>query len=57
MKKKVLQLSKETEEIIQEFDSISEAAKSLGGKSVGSISDVCKGKRKTAYGYKWKFLI
>lgn len=57
MKKKVLQLSKETEEIIQEFDSISEAAKSLGGKSVGSISDVCKGKRKTAYGFKWKFLI
>lgn len=46
---------------IQSFPSLKAAATSLGkitNTSLGAtshISNVCKGKRKTAYGYKWKF--
>ena len=46
---------------IQSFPSTRAAAESLGKVTKTSrgatshISDVCKGKRKTAYGYKWKF--
>lgn len=46
---------------IQSFPSAKKAAESLGkitetSKGASShITDVCKGKRKTAYGYKWKF--
>ena len=40
---------------IQSFPSLHEAAKSLNKSGVSHISDVCKGKRKTAYGYIWKF--
>lgn len=36
-------------------DSISEFKKILGKKEVGHISAVCKGKRKSAYGFKWKY--
>ena len=47
---------------IQSFPSVKAAAESLGkvtSTSKGAtshISDVCRGKRKTAYGYKWKFV-
>lgn len=40
---------------IQTFPSIKSAAKSLGVAGVSHISDVCKGTRKTAYGYIWKY--
>ena len=49
-------------EYIQSFPSAKAAAESLGKISSTSngasshISDVCRGKRKTAYGYKWKFV-
>lgn len=54
--KKVAQLDLKTGEILNIFPSCNEALRSLG-KSIHSshISDVCKGKRKSAYGYKWKF--
>lgn len=41
---------------IQTFPSAKQAAEFLGktGKG-GHISEVCSGKRKTAYGYKWKY--
>ena len=54
----VVQLDIETNSEIKTFDSISKAAESLGlnNKCCTHISDVCKGKRLTAYGYKWKFL-
>ena len=48
-------------EYIQSFPSAKAAAESLGKISSTSngasshISDVCRGKRKTAYGYKWSF--
>jgi group I intron endonuclease len=40
---------------IQTFPSIKSAAKFLGVAGVSHISDVCKGTRKTAYGYIWKY--
>jgi hypothetical protein len=49
------------ENYIQSFPSVKAAADALGKVTATSkgatshISDVCRGKRKTAYGYKWKF--
>ena len=55
------QLTKEGE-YIQTFSSIGEAALSIKGDDsrnlagmTSHISDVCKGRRKTAYGYKWEY--
>lgn len=42
--------------IIATFSSITEAGLAMGTNNGTHISDVCKGKRKTAYGYKWKYL-
>ena len=52
----VAQLDKETEEIIAIYPSTEEANRALNKQSSGHISQVCSGKRKTAYGYKWKYL-
>ena len=42
---------------IQEFPSANQASIYLGKKDHGShIIETCQGKRKTAYGYKWKYL-
>jgi group I intron endonuclease len=38
------------------FDTLIEAARSVGKKSGSKIGDVCRGKRKTAYGLKWRFV-
>lgn len=53
----VIQLDVETGKEINRFDSLTTATKSLGlnDKCVSHISDVCKGIRGTAYGYKWEF--
>lgn len=40
--------------LIKEFPSIMQAHRELGF-SQGNINKCCKGKRKTAYGYKWKY--
>lgn len=45
---------------LRTFPSLSEAYKAVCPEStsrggISHISDVCKGKRKTAYGYIWKF--
>ena len=48
-------------DFIQSYPSLTSAAQSLGKVTTTSrgatthISDVCKGKRKTAYGYKWEW--
>ena len=46
------------EQLIQKFGSCREASRAMTGKSDGSshISDCCKGKRKTAYRYSWKYI-
>ena len=50
----VLQLNKETNEIIAEFNSLKEASEKTGIIK-STICQVCNGKGKTAGGYKWKY--
>lgn len=52
--KKVLQLDKTTDKLIKEWNSAKEAAKAVGC-CVENIGVVCRGKHKTAKGYKWKY--
>lgn len=57
-KRKILQIDKDTNVILNTFDSMADAARFLGKdpKNGGSqICSVCKGKKKTIYGYKWKY--
>lgn len=54
--KKVIMIDIKTNESIRIFDSAEQAGKFLGKINGGHISDVCKGKRKTAYGYLWKYV-
>jgi hypothetical protein len=51
-------LDKTTEEVIKIFSSTREATNYLNINRDGrvSINEVCRGKRKTAYGYKWRHL-
>ena len=51
----VIQLDKDTEEIVAIYPSMIAAQNALKKQSSGHIAAVCKGKRKTAYGYKWKY--
>ena len=57
-RKKIAQIDKNTNSTIRIFDSISDALVFLKKKpeATSHISAVCKGKRKTAYGYKWKYI-
>lgn len=63
----VAQINKDTDEILLIFSSLEEAAKWIYNNQLDTcrkssngmsshIAQVCKGKRKTAYGYKWKYL-
>lgn len=56
--RKVQQLDKNTGDFIQEFDSVNQACIALGKnhQASGHIMDVCRGDRKTAYGYKWRYI-
>jgi hypothetical protein len=40
---------------IKEWNSATEAALFLNKKTPAAIYEVCNGKRKTIYGYKWKY--
>lgn len=53
--KPVAQLDKNTGEILAVFSSGGAAGKSINKPSTHILA-VCNGKRKTAYGYKWKFI-
>lgn len=52
--KPVLQINKNTNEIIKEFPSIKEVQRQLG-YSQGNISECCNGKRKTHKGFTWRY--
>ena len=52
----VAQLDKETEEVINIFPSIKTAYQSLEKQHSGHIAAVCNGKRKSIYGFKWKYI-
>lgn len=54
LSKPVLMLDKYTNEVIKEFNSATEAEQYLNVKG-HHISCCCTGKRRTAYGYIWKF--
>lgn len=54
LSKPVLQLDINTGQVISEYPSTMEAERQLNINS-GNISMCCNGKRKTAYGYKWKY--
>ena len=56
-KKAVYQIDKDTNEIINLFESQHEAARFLFNKTdpAKNISAACRGKIKSAYGYKWAF--
>ena len=50
----ILQVDPKTDIIIKEWDNAKQAAEYFGGTASG-IRRVCRGERKTAYGYKWFF--
>ena len=52
--KPVARLDKDTKEVLEVFSSVTEANKKY--KCNGHIGSVCKGKRKTAGGYGWKYI-
>ena len=52
--KSVAQIDPETNEVLKVFPSIAEAERATGNSR--HISAVCKGKRKTAKGFKWKYI-
>lgn len=52
----VAMVDKDTNKIIKVFSSIADAYNELGKQHSGHITSVCKGQRKTAYGYKWKYI-
>ena len=52
----VLMLDKGTGACLQKFTAVHEAARFLGGKKYATkISACCKGRRKSAYGYRWQY--
>jgi hypothetical protein len=44
------------DELVKNFESVSEAFKELNKMYGNNIRLVCEGKRKTAFGYKWKWI-
>lgn len=54
--KKIVQQFDLEDNLINEFSSLTEAGK-FNNCNISSIHNVCKGKQKTAYGYKWKYKI
>ena len=56
LRKPIAKIDPNTEEVIEVFQSCSEAARSLGLKSNSHIVEACKGKIKKAYGYKWRYV-
>lgn len=56
LSKPLLQIDKNTNEIIAEFPSVMEAERQLGLRS-RHISACCRGERKSAYGYIWRYKI
>ena len=55
-KRAVYQIDIFNNKIIAAFDSITEAATKVGIKSSGHITSACKGKAKSAGGFKWKYV-
>lgn len=55
--REVYKIDKTSGEILQKFVSLKDAAQSVGGGDRSmNISAVCRGKQKTAYGYRWCYV-
>lgn len=54
--KAVCKIDKDSDEILCIYPSITAAYKEMGKQQSGHIASVCRGKRKTAYGYKWQYV-
>lgn len=54
--RKVLQINKDTNEIIKEYNCINDAVRELNISTHVNIVNCCKDKIKTAYGFKWKYV-
>lgn len=52
----VAKIEPTTDETIQVYNSLTEAADDLKNAQVGNISRACQGKLLTHKGYKWKYL-
>jgi hypothetical protein len=53
--KPVIQLHKLTGEVIKKYESIAEAALTVGSRYSSRISECCSGKCESACGYKWRY--
>lgn len=53
--KSVLMIDINTDKVLQKFDFIKEAYDYIDKPESSHIQEVCNGKRKTAYGYKWQW--
>lgn len=56
LKRKVAKIDKITNKVISKYDSITNAAYDLPNSDRRLISAVCRGKRKTHAGFKWKYM-
>ena len=54
--KAIVMIDKKTDKTIKQFNSIIDGTKYIGKNNSGAIVSCCKGKLKTAYGYKWKYI-
>jgi len=54
--KKVAMIDKDSNEVLKIFNSSREATEYLGKSWHKNINVVCRGQRKTAFGYKWKYV-
>lgn len=52
----VAKIQPETDEVIDIYESLTEAAKSTKNAQIGNISRACRGKINTHKGYRWKYL-
>ena len=52
----IYQIDIKTNKIINIFTSSTEAGKALHKKNFSNITSVCKGRRSSAFGYKWVYV-
>ena len=55
-RKQVKQIDIKTNETVAIYESVNSAARSLRKEKGTHITDVCKGRLKQAYGYKWEYV-
>lgn len=52
--KPIVQLDKKTDKVIRRWECMADAAREFGIR-YGNISACCRGKRKSAYGFRWRY--